>query len=1011
MKKLILFTLICATIVICAMGFTQIGNALANNLINPDALVVTLVDVPTYTRKKITPSHYITYNNEKLIRNIDYNISYDNNINASCSAIMKFSGIGKYKGLNKEFTFPIAKADISICSITVSDANYLGIPVKGKTTVKHNNAVLTEGVDYTIQYLDNVDEGEAVARIIGLGNYTGTIEKKFLIKKPTLSNISEIDFTNYVSTSTYYIEAGSSLQLSYSKYDSDTTYKYEIFKDGDLIDSFQSSSLSYTFKNPGNYIVRYTITKTTYTTEYRYNEYGVLVPVKIPHSSSINYIANINVISNEPTRPTKLTPDIPVAGGYNLLFLSASSPNQHEDVSNLDWHTSDADVASVSNGMVTLHSFGSATIEASKDGVCVSWDLDFAALDLALYGKIIGYNAASNDAQVYFNNEKLIKDIDYTLRVENYDNGITRIFAEGKGLFSGTVSAGYITGSDYVNFCNHTLSNWSSNDSIDWHSKTCTICKEVVLSEHLWSKTETLTPATHLATGIKSYYCNVCLRSYTEIIPKISEHNYGQLIESKEATCTNTGNIAYYHCECGQYFDQQKNPVDKITTPACGHRKIVGEIYMADSVIVKNDGPFIEKDGWYKTATTEEKTFSYSFTAIYDCTLVLKCKVANLGKYPSYHRWGFMGFFDNNGFIDTTKDYSTLYTGTTVTRTFNMKAGETVSIKYYKTAVEDMLSFQIVSCSQTEIDGREYIPTDNFEPDCENSVKCDICNEIAKPALGHIGGEASDLSGPICTRCNTEYGNRLSYTVTFKNYDGTELSASSYHFGDKVVIPPKPSRPNDDTYMYFFDGWNEPVVNCDGNKTYTAQFTSVYIDYTVTFKNYDGTELSASSYHFGDKVVIPPKPSRPNDDTYLYIFNGWDKPVVNCDGNKTYTAKYASVYIDYTVTFKNYDGTILSSSSYHFGDEVVVPPKPSRPDDDTYTYSFNGWDSEVATCTEDKTYIATYHATPTKSGCASIAFASNSDRFGGNGFTRFWSVLFFIGLYAILIKPHAKKSQ
>ena len=37
-----------------------------------------------------------------------------------------------------------------------------------------------------------------------------------------------------------------------------------------------------------------------------------------------------------------------------------------------------------------------------------------------------------------------------------------------------------------------------------------------------------------------------------------------------------------------------------------------------------------------------------------------------------------------------------------------------------------------------------------------------------------------------------------------------------------------------------------------------------------------------------------------------------------------------------------------------------MPADPVRASDNTYTYAFTGWDSEVTTCQGNKTYKATY---------------------------------------------------
>lgn len=199
-----------------------------------------------------------------------------------------------------------------------------------------------------------------------------------------------------------------------------------------------------------------------------------------------------------------------------------------------------------------------------------------------------------------------------------------------------------------------------------------------------------------------------------------------------------------------------------------------------------------------------------------------------------------------------------------------------------------------------------------------------------------------------------------NYTVVFKDWDGTVLSTKTYHYGDTVTSPSNPSRAADNTYTYTFNGWDKTVVNCTSDTSYTATYTSNYINYTVVFKNYNGAVLSTKTYHYGDAVTAPTTPTKPADGTYTYSFAGWDSNITSCTGNKVYTATFTSNYIDYTVIFKNYDGTILSSKTYHYGNAVTAPNNPIKPEDDEYTYTFAGWDSSVVACSGNKTYTATF---------------------------------------------------
>ena len=170
-----------------------------------------------------------------------------------------------------------------------------------------------------------------------------------------------------------------------------------------------------------------------------------------------------------------------------------------------------------------------------------------------------------------------------------------------------------------------------------------------------------------------------------------------------------------------------------------------------------------------------------------------------------------------------------------------------------------------------------------------------------------------------------DLSNCATYSVKFVDYDGTTISEHSYIYGDTISVPSNPTRPSDNTYDYTFTGWDKDVSS-----------TNV---------------ISTGTYHYGDSVAVP-TPTKDSDNTYNYTFAGWDKDVSEtCTGNATYTASFSSSYIEYTVTFIDYDGTVISSGTYHYGDTISVPSNPTRPSDNTYDYTFTGWDKDVSsTC-------------------------------------------------------------
>lgn len=133
----------------------------------------------------------------------------------------------------------------------------------------------------------------------------------------------------------------------------------------------------------------------------------------------------------------------------------------------------------------------------------------------------------------------------------------------------------------------------------------------------------------------------------------------------------------------------------------------------------------------------------------------------------------------------------------------------------------------------------------------------------------------------------------LEYQVNFCDSDGTVLQSAMYRYGDIVQEPDAPVKESDVYGTYTFAGWDKPITNCIADTTYIATYTLEYTDYTVTFQDWDGTELSRAIYHYGDTVTLPNEPQREGELNCTYTFVGWDKEISYlCTGNVVYTANY-----------------------------------------------------------------------------------------------------------------------
>lgn len=114
-----------------------------------------------------------------LERDVDYTITYANNIKAGRAA-MVLTGIGKYTGTIKK-NYTISKAALTKSMIKTKDGlsvqyNKAGAVMSVK--LQYNGVTLTEGIDYTLSYGANkAVTDKAYVNVKGKGNFSGTLYK------------------------------------------------------------------------------------------------------------------------------------------------------------------------------------------------------------------------------------------------------------------------------------------------------------------------------------------------------------------------------------------------------------------------------------------------------------------------------------------------------------------------------------------------------------------------------------------------------------------------------------------------------------------------------------------------------------------------------------------------------------------------------------------------------------------------------------------------------------------
>ena len=228
------------------------------------------------------------------------------------------------------------------------------------------------------------------------------------------------------------------------------------------------------------------------------------------------------------------------------------------------------------------------------------------------------------------------------------------------------------------------------------------------------------------------------------------------------------------------------------------------------------------------------------------------------------------------------------------------------------------------------------------------------------------------------------YENGIDETYTYTHPEETE--------GLRITFSPETVTEGGWDEIYLYDGLNELVGTYSGSalsgKSFTIEGNSFKIrlttdgsvsyygfevtnvepvainKYTVTFKNYDGTVLQMKTVIGGNEVTYSGRePYKETDDEYMYFFSGWDKNLTNITEDTIVTAQFeSSIY--HIVTFKNYDGTVLSETKVADGGYAYFDYNnyPTKERDENYMYEFSGWDIDLSNVTEDLVATAQFTA-------------------------------------------------
>ncbi len=214
-----------------------------------------------------------------------------------------------------------------------------------------------------------------------------------------------------------------------------------------------------------------------------------------------------------------------------------------------------------------------------------------------------------------------------------------------------------------------------------------------------------------------------------------------------------------------------------------------------------------------------------------------------------------------------------------------------------------------------------------------------------------------------------------SYTITWKNDDGSVIDTSSVPYGT-VPTHADPSKDATAEYSYTFAGWSPAPASVAGEATYTATYSQNAKTFTIQWMNGE-TEFRNDTYDFGIPVADPGIPERTG-----YTFLGWDNEIPETMPAEDLTFHAVWTISKYSVTFVDEDGStiLLPAAEYEYGtsaDDIEKPDDPTKEEDDDHIYSFAGWDPMPVKVTDTATYKATY--TPTEKLTLSISLTQGAE--------------------------------
>lgn len=166
--------------------------------------VIEPIPAQSYTGEEIRPKLTVRLGEKELIEDVDYIVVYADNIERGRASATIWPKMPEAEGLyegSQTVYFDISR-DLSGAQIQLIDTSftYTGSSIEPVAAVVFEGLPLTAGVDYVIDYNNNVNVGTAEITVRGIGGYEGTVSMTFEIIRRSVVRCSYGNVTDKIYT-------------------------------------------------------------------------------------------------------------------------------------------------------------------------------------------------------------------------------------------------------------------------------------------------------------------------------------------------------------------------------------------------------------------------------------------------------------------------------------------------------------------------------------------------------------------------------------------------------------------------------------------------------------------------------------------------------------------------------------------------------------------------------------------------------------------------------------------